>query len=119
MALPVFKGKSKKMNMISRKDDLNLCFSTDFELFHHFGKLRKISFQKINRLIVSLINRFFFIFRRFSWFMLGKVLSQNFQPLDIMVKNLKFHEFLPFTFHQSNLTSKHTKHVHFWNQRAI
>jgi hypothetical protein len=44
------------MNMISRKD---LCFSTDFELFYHFTKLGKISFQKISRLIVSSINRFF------------------------------------------------------------
>jgi hypothetical protein len=59
MALQVFKEKSKKMNMITRKDDQNLCFSTDFELFYHFGKLGKISFRKINRLIVSSINRFF------------------------------------------------------------
>jgi hypothetical protein len=56
MALQVFKEKSKKM---TRKDGKNLCFSTDFQLFYHFGKLRKINFQKINRLIVSSINRFF------------------------------------------------------------
>jgi hypothetical protein len=59
MALEVVKENSKKMNLITRKEDKNLSFSTDFELFYHFGKLRKISFQKINRLIVSSIDRFF------------------------------------------------------------
>jgi hypothetical protein len=59
MGLEMIKEKSKKMNLKTRKYDLNCCFSTDFELFYHFGKLEKISFQKINRLIVSLINRFF------------------------------------------------------------
>jgi hypothetical protein len=46
MGLEVFKEKFKKMNLKTRKDDQNLCFSTDFELFYHFGKLRIISFQK-------------------------------------------------------------------------
>jgi hypothetical protein len=32
MGLEVFKEKSKKMNLPTRKDDLNPCFSTDFEL---------------------------------------------------------------------------------------
>jgi hypothetical protein len=58
MGLEVFKEKSKKMSLKTRKDDKNLCFSTDFELFYHFENLRKIYFQKINRLIVSLINQF-------------------------------------------------------------
>jgi hypothetical protein len=39
--------------MISRKEYENLCFSLDFELFYHFRKLRKISFQKINRFFVN------------------------------------------------------------------
>jgi hypothetical protein len=51
MGLEVFKEKSKKMNLKTRKHDLNLCFLTDFELFYYFGKLGKISFQKINRFI--------------------------------------------------------------------
>jgi hypothetical protein len=51
MALEVFKEKSKKMNFKTRKEDYNLCFLTDFELFYHLRKFRKISFQKINRLI--------------------------------------------------------------------
>jgi hypothetical protein len=57
MALEVIKENSKKIK-ITRKEDF-LCFSTDFELFYNFGKLRKIYFQKIKRLIVSSINRFF------------------------------------------------------------
>jgi hypothetical protein len=77
MALEVFKEKSKKMNMISRKEDYNLCFSADFGIFYHLRKLIKISFQNINRLIVSSINRFFVILRRFSWFLLRKVVSPN------------------------------------------
>jgi hypothetical protein len=55
-------------------------FSNDFELFYHFGKLRKIYVQKINRLIVSSINRFFVNFSSIfmgSCFLLGKVVSPN------------------------------------------
>jgi hypothetical protein len=52
IALEVLKEKSKKMNMISREEDQNLSFSTDFELFYRFGKLRK-------KLIDKLFNRFF------------------------------------------------------------
>jgi hypothetical protein len=55
MALGVLKEKSKEMNLKTRKEDYNLGFSTDFGLFYHFGKHRKISFQKINRLFVSSI----------------------------------------------------------------
>jgi hypothetical protein len=62
-ALEVFKEKSKKMKLKTRKEDKNLCFLTDFELFYHFRKLIKSSFQKINRLIV-LFNRFFVNFHR-------------------------------------------------------
>jgi hypothetical protein len=58
MALEVFKEKSKKMNLKTRKEDQNLCFSTNFELFYYFRKLRKIALQKIYRFIVSSINRF-------------------------------------------------------------
>jgi hypothetical protein len=47
VALGVFKEKSKKMNLKTRKEDQNLCFATDFGLFYHFEKLRKIYFQKI------------------------------------------------------------------------
>jgi hypothetical protein len=71
MALQLFKEKSKKT---PRKDDKNLCFSTDFKLFYHFGIT---SFQKINRSIVSSINRFFVNFSSFSWFLLENVVSPN------------------------------------------
>jgi hypothetical protein len=55
--LEVFKEKSKKMNLKTRKEK-NLCFSTNFGLFYYFGKLR-FFLRKIYRLIVSSINRFF------------------------------------------------------------
>jgi hypothetical protein len=48
MALEVLKEKSMEMNLKARKEAQILRFSTDFGLFYHFEKLKKIFFSKNN-----------------------------------------------------------------------